>query len=339
MKKRLSLAILFIFATFLAGCSSTTTKQEAQTDDSKEKLMVYTTVYALEDFTKKIGGDFVDVKTVYPPGTDEHSFEPSQKDIIGMAQSDLFFYIGHNLEGFVNKSKSILEDEGTKVVAVGEKIELAHSNHGSADTTDDHEHDGDATADEHDHAHDEDAAADEHNHNHGGVDPHIWIDPVYAAQMAEIIKDELSEKMPAQADYFQKQYEALSAKLTNLDSQFAETISTAKSKKLIVSHAAYGYWEKRYGLEQISVSGISASEPSQKQLENIVKTAKDNGIQYIIYEQNISSKLTKIIQDEIGAKALKLHNLSVLTDNDISNKEDYFSIMEKNLATLKTALN
>lgn len=326
MKKNLSIAILFIFATFLAGCSSTTTKHEAQTGDGKEKLMVYTTVYALEDFTKKIGGDFVDVKTVYPPGTDEHSFEPSQKDIIGMTQSDLFFYIGHNLEGFVNKSKSILEDEGAKVVAVGEKIELS-------------DHDDEATTEEHNHDHDGDATTEEHDHDHGGVDPHIWLDPVYAAQMAEIIKDELSEKMPAQADYFQKQYEALSAKLTNLDSQFAETISTAKTKKLIVSHGAYGYWEKHYGLEQISVSGISASEPSQKQLENIVETAKDNGIQYVIYEQNISSKLTKIIQDEIGAKALKLHNLSVLTDNDINNKEDYFSIMDKNLETLKTALN
>ncbi len=325
MKKQLSIAILFIFATFLTGCSSATTKQEAQTDDGKEKLMVYTTVYALEDFTKKIGGDFVDVKTVYPPGTDEHSFEPSQKDIIGMAQSDLFFYIGHNLEGFVNKSKSILEDEGTKVVAVGEKVEIAH--------------DGEAATEEHEHEHDGEATNEEHEHDHGGVDPHLWIDPVYAAQMAEIIKDELSEKMPAKADYFQKQYEALSTKLTNLDSQFSETISTAKTKKLIVSHAAYGYWEKRYGLEQISVSGISASEPSQKQLENIVKIAKDNGIQYIIYEQNISSKLTKIIQDELGAKSLQLHNLSVLTDNDISNKEDYFSIMDKNLETLKTALN
>ncbi|WP_028392647.1 metal ABC transporter solute-binding protein, Zn/Mn family [Bacillus cihuensis] len=330
MKKKLSIAILFIFATFLAGCNSTTTKQDVQTDDSKEKLMVYTTVYALEDFTKKIGGDFVDVKTVYPPGTDEHSFEPSQKDIIGMAQSDLFFYIGHNLEGFVNKSKSILEDEGAKVVAVGEKIDLPHSE-------DKHDHGGEAASEEHDH--DEEAATEEHQHEHGDVDPHIWIDPVYATQMAEIIKDELSEKMPAQADYFQKQYEALSAKLKNLDHQFDETISTAKTKKLIVSHAAYGYWEKRYDLEQISVSGISANEPSQKQLENIVKTAKDNGIQYIIYEQNISSKLTKIIQDEIGAKALKLHNLSVLTDNDINNKEDYFSIMNKNLETLKTALN
>ncbi|MGX2961347.1 metal ABC transporter solute-binding protein, Zn/Mn family [Peribacillus sp. JNUCC 23] len=338
MKKKLSIAILFIFATFLAGCSSATTKQEAQTDDGKEKLMVYTTVYALEDFTKKIGGDFVDVKTVYPPGTDEHSFEPSQKDIIGMAQSDLFFYIGHNLEGFVNKSKSILEDEGTKVVAVGEKVEIAHDDEATTEEHS-HEHDGEAATEEHEHEHDGEAATEEHEHEHGGVDPHLWIDPVYAAQMAEIIKDELSEQMPAKADYFQKQYEALLTKLTNLDSQFSETISTAKTKKLIVSHAAYGYWEKRYGLEQISVSGISASEPSQKQLENIVKTAKDNGIQYIIYEQNISSKLTKIIQDELGAKSLQLHNLSVLTDNDISNKEDYFSIMDKNLETLKTALN
>ena len=33
-----------------------------------------------------------------------------------------------------------------------------------------------------------------------------------------------------------------------------------------------------------------------------------------------------------------LHNLGVLTDDDIKNKEDYFSLMEHNIETLKKAL-
>ena len=131
----------------------------------------------------------------------------------------------------------------------------------------------------------------------------------------------------------------MKTKLQNLDQEFANTIENSPKKKIIVSHSAYGYWEDLYGLEQIAVTGLSnSSEPSQKELQNIMKVAEENNIKYVIFEQNIDSKLTTIIQDEIGAKALTLHNLSVLTDKDIAENKDYFSIMQDNLETLKTAL-
>ncbi len=58
---------------------------------------------------------------VYPPGTDEHLFEPLKKDIVKMAESDSFFYIGYNLEGFVTKAEPpILSKEGVSTIAVGE---------------------------------------------------------------------------------------------------------------------------------------------------------------------------------------------------------------------------
>ena len=177
-------------------------------------------------------------------------------------------------------------------------------------------------------------------HNHGDVDPHLWLDPIYASQMAVAIKDELVKQMPEQSDYFETQYNKLNEKLKSLDKKLADTIQNSKTNEIIVSHAAYGYWEKRYGLKQISVTGLTGSnEPSQKDLENIVKTAKEHDLHYVIFEQNVSSKLTEIIQNEIGAKSLKLHNLSVLTDADIKAGADYESIMNQNIETLNTALN
>ena len=131
----------------------------------------------------------------------------------------------------------------------------------------------------------------------------------------------------------------LAQKLDTLNEQFTEVINEAENKDIIVSHAAYGYWESRYGLEQISVSGLStSSEPSQKDLEKIIETAKEKNINYIFFEQNVSSKITEIVQNEIGAEALVLHNLSTRTDEDIKKNRDYFTIMEDNLQSLKTGL-
>lgn len=312
MHKRFLMIALLAFAVILAGCN----KEGEKSSETADTIHVYTTVYPLADFTKKIGGKYVDVDTVYPPGTDEHSFEPSQKDIVSMADADLFFYIGYDLEGFVTKAKPILTNEGVKVLAIGESIDLDENHEAEAEGHE--EHDG---------------------HNHGSVNPHLWLNPVYAKAMAEKVKEELVAEKPEQKEFFEAQYKQLASQFDQLDQDFAQTIDAASTKKLIVSHAAYGYWEERYGLEQISITGLTASaDPSQKELEKIVKTAKENHLTYIIFEQNVSSKLTEIIQKEIGAKDLMLHNLSVLTENDVKNNEDYFSLMEQNLETLKTAL-
>jgi zinc transport system substrate-binding protein len=59
----------------------------------------------------------------------------------------------------------------------------------------------------------------------------------------------------------------------------------------------------------------------------------------VIFEQNVSPKVAKIIQEEIGAKSLTLHNLEAVTEENIKQEDDYFSIMRKNLETIKKALN
>jgi zinc transport system substrate-binding protein len=61
--------------------------------------------------------------------------------------------------------------------------------------------------------------------------------------------------------------------------------------------------------------------------------------EYVLFEQNVSSKLTDVVRNEIGAESLMLHNLGVLTVDDVKNKEDYISLTEHNIETLKTALS
>lgn len=320
MKKLFMLFILALI-TILSACSEET----EQPADTPGKLSIYTTVYPLKYFAEEIGKDQVQVETIYPPGADEHTFEPSQKDMIKLAESDLFIYIGLGLEGFVNKAKPVLEEEGVNLLAAGENIEEMMD------------------AEEHDHGHENGLQEEEHSdhdHEHGNIDPHVWIDPVYAKQLALAIKEELIKQLPDQKDMLEKNYDDLVKRLDELDQQFQSLAEGAKRKKFIVAHGAYGYWEKRYDLHQISLAGISsAHEPSQKKLQQIIEEAKKENIKYVFIEQNISSKNAEIIQNEIGAKSLKLHNLSVLTEQDIEQNRTYFSIMEDNLKALEKGLN
>lgn len=328
-RKHTVFILMLLIATVLAGCQGETT----ETSQENDKLSIYTTVYPLQYFTERIGEDLVSVNSIYPNGADEHSFEPSQKDMIDLADSDLFFYIGLGLEGFVSKAEQALKNENVTLVATAEHItfeEHTEDEHAHEETTEEH-----AEETEEEHAHEE-----EDGHNHGDVDPHVWLDPIYSISLAEEIKEQLLEKLPNNKDEIEENFAALEKELQQLNEEFTEVTSTAKHKEFLVSHAAFGYWTERYGLEQISVSGLaSTNEPTQKELETIIAEAEEHDLHYIFFEQNVSSKLTEIVQKEIGAEPLTLHNLSTLTDADVKDERTYFTIMKDNLEALQTALN
>jgi zinc transport system substrate-binding protein len=311
----LILSFLLSFSLLLSACSSG--KEPTQTK-KKEQLTIYTTVFPLQYFTAQIGGKHVNVKTIYPPGADEHTFEPSQKDMMNLADSDLFFYIGLGLEGFVEKAKGTLKNEHVTMAAAADKLKLPTDSD----------------------SHEEEEQEEEHHEHHGDINPHVWLDPIYSKEMAAVIRDALIKQMPQQKELFNENFQKLSLQLDELNTNFEQTLKTAKHKKVIVTHAAFGYWEKRYGIEQISISGLStANEPTQKELEKIISLADQEGLHYMLFEQNVQSKLGKIVQKEIGAKALPIHNLAILSEENIKNKETYFSLMNQNLESLKIALN
>ncbi|EGA90676.1 Zinc-binding protein adcA [Planococcus donghaensis MPA1U2] len=328
MKKILLLLSLFLL---LAACGKTS--EEAQSiDNDDSKLQVYTTVYPLTYFTERIGGDFVEVQSIYPAGSNEHTFEPTQQDMIKLADADLMFSIGLGLEGFIDNAKKTLENENVEFVATADQI------------TDE---DLEAALGHQEETHEEDVVEDEHaeeaeshdDHDHGSTDPHVWMSPVLSQKLVESIKDSLVKADPENAEVYESNYTELIIELENLDRSFDSLAERVSKDTFFVSHAAFGYLSEPYGFKQIAIAGLnSQNEPSQKELTEIVDLAKEYDLQYIVFEQNVSSNLTKVIQKEVGAEAIEMHNLGVLTQENIDNEETYFTLMEKNLQVLETIL-
>ncbi|WP_226086492.1 metal ABC transporter solute-binding protein, Zn/Mn family [Mesobacillus sp. S13] len=375
---KLSLGLLLLVGLTLAGCSSS--KESANKINSEtSKLTVYTTIYPLQDFAEKIGGEFVDVESIYPPNVDAHSFEPSTKDMMKLAEADLFIYSGAGIEGFAEKAEQALKNEKVRIVKAAENVEMIESSHkhsheGDAAHSDDEHHDDEAAhSDEehHDHEavhsgeehhddeaahsddehHDDEAAHSEEEHHDGdaahseehhdqNLDPHIWLDPIRSIKLASNIKDSLIELMPDRQQEFEQNFAQLEKALKELDNEFKDVIDQAEHKHLLVAHEAYGYWENRYGIIQIAVNGLSPTqEPSQKELTNLIEEAKEHDLKYIAFEQNVSSRVAEMIQKEIGAETVTLYNLESISIEDMKNEEDYFSLMRKNLQTLEKVLN
>ncbi|WP_270182721.1 metal ABC transporter solute-binding protein, Zn/Mn family [Alkalihalobacillus sp. CinArs1] len=330
MKRYVSVAFLLsIFTFLLVGCASGDDNETT----SEGKLTIYTTLYPTEYFAERIGGDAVEAESILPPGSDAHSFDPTTRTMTELAESDLFIFNGAGLEGFADTAKDILDKEGVTTLEASKGIDLAETEEGHeehADHEDEHE--------DHD-SHDE-GNEEHHDHDHGNVDPHVWIDPIFAIEQARNIKEALIELKPDQEEAFEANFTELENDLLELDESFKTLVSNADKKEFLISHDAYGYWEKRYGLEQLSVTGLSPSqEPTQQQLEEIIETAKQFNLQYMIFEQNVTPKPAKTVQKELGLETLRIHNLSVLSEDDIKNEETYLSLMKKNIETLEKALS
>ncbi|MGY3716954.1 metal ABC transporter solute-binding protein, Zn/Mn family, partial [Sutcliffiella cohnii] len=180
----------------------------------------------------------------------------------------------------------------------------------------------------------------EGHEDHGDTDPHVWVDPIRAIQIAENITNALIILAPEHKEYFETNYLELKEELETLDQEFQAMVNEAKTKTFVVSHAAYGYWEDAYQLKQIGISGLSpTSEPSQKQLIEIIELVRSENINYIFFEPNLSNKVAKTVQYETEVDSLTLHNLESLTDDDIQRNKDYFTIMRENIGSLQQALH
>jgi zinc transport system substrate-binding protein len=310
---------------FLSACSKT---EKTESSEDTKQLTVFTTIYPLEFFTERIGGDLVKTENIVPPGSDAHSVEINSKTMIKVAESDAFIHTGTGVEGFADSVADSLEKEDVVIVSASENIDFTSSNveapdqHGEEEGADEHSEEG----------HEE--------HGESDIDPHVWLDPKRSISIAENIKNALVQLQPENKEAFEDNFITLKNDLEKLDSEFNNMVSQSKTKTFIVSHSAYGYWEDAYGLKQIGISGLSPTdEPSQKQLTEVIDLVKENNLQYIFFEPNLKNKVAEAVQNETGTKALTLNNLESITGENIKNNEDYFVIMRKNIDALKQALN
>ena len=264
-----------------------------------DKIKVVTTFYPVYEFTKAVMGDTANVSMLIKAGTEPHDFEPSTKNVATISDADMFVYMDDSMETWVKKvKKSINSDNLTIVRASGDMLLMA----GTAEEGEDHdEHEG-------------------HSHEY---DPHVWLSPKRAVTLVENIRDTFVAKYPDKADTFKANSAAYIEKLNDLDKAYTDGLSNAKQKSFVTQHAAFGYLALDYGLNQISIAGISPEvEPSAKRIASLTKYVKKYDIKYIYFEENASSKVAETLADEAGVKTKVLNPLESLTNKQIKAETD-----------------
>ncbi len=262
----------------------------------------------------------IDVTLLVPMGADPHDWEPTIRDTERLQEANMIIVNGIGYEHWLN-SLEVTDIPGI-LVDTSNGISTLDSAKYDEEKHDDHtKEDGHDDEDKHD------------EHNHGALDPHIWLNPVFAQLQVKNIANALSNSDPTNKNYYQSNAAIYNQELNLLDTKIRTELSGCKTD-FITFHDAFSYFSEEYGLTQHTIiSSIdSHGEVTPKTLENIISLARELNIKIIFAEESTSTKTSQVIADEIGGKVLVLSPLEIVSD------ETYVEKMTQNLQSLKDAL-
>lgn len=326
MKKILAIFLSILMLTSCATKPENKENKEGTSTKEEGKKVVYTSFYPIEFATKEIVKDKMEVKSVIPAGVEVHDWEPSLKDMENLKESKLVLINGLELESWIEDAKKVVDND--KIVDLSDGIDLIKADE------DDHDHDHE-DEDEHDNEDEHDHEEGEHHHHHGEYDPHVWLSLRNFQIVSKNIYEAVSKIDTENKEFYEKNFEELKNKLDELDKKYLSDFENYKGKHIIVPHEAFGYMARDYNLVQIPIENLTSdSEPDLKTIANIVDTAKSEGIKTVFYEGEDSGKVPQTIAKEIGGKAMPIHTLEFITDEQEKNGENYLTMMEENFKNI-----
>jgi len=284
--------------------------------NDNEEVDIYASIYPVYFLTDYIVEDKMVVKQVYPTGADVHEYDPGNgREIVKMSKAKIMFYIGADLEGFIEKSKNTFATQPIKLVELSSHVKLCRQ------TSDGYSY----------------LSNEELELTRGVADTHIWLDPLRMVKMAEVILTSIISIDPENEEFYQENAAELITKLKALDEEYVTKLSDESLNKImLVDHDSYLYWEERYGIKRIRTRVDNEScESNPSNINEVVTKAKENNIKYIVTTANetvcgIIDKYAKTLE----AKTVEMNHLSTLYRKEIKEGKDYFSIMRSNLDTL-----
>lgn len=305
-------AILAVTALGLGTLSACSTDSAAA--GGTGRFDVVASFYPMAFLAERIGGDHVHVTTLTSPGQEPHDLEISPRQIAGIEESDAVLYL-KNLQPSV--------DDAVAQSSVKTKIDAA-----SLTTLEEHGNEVGGHA----------AAHDSHSGEESGAkDPHIWLDPVRYAQVAEGVGKAFEKADPDHAADYRENTAALVEKLDALNTQFKDGLAHTRTKVFITTHAAFGYLAERYGLTEEAINGLDPeSEPSAARIRDLERMAKADGVSTVFYETLVSDKTAKTVAQDANLRTDVLDPIEGITSK--SRGKDYFTVQRANLKALQQAL-
>lgn len=324
-----SLAILLGVLSISIPLAGVRTAEAGTTEDSGKKLKIVTTIFPEYDWTRAVLGDRevdVDLTMLLDNGTDLHSFQPAVKDIMKVSSCDLLIYVGGESDQWIEDALESAQNKDMKTInlmeVLGDTIKEEETVEGMQESGHGHE--------------DEDEKE---------YDEHVWTSLRNASVICGIIAETLEEMDPENKDVYASNAAAYQEKLSNLDTEYQNTVDSAKQNTLLFADRfAFRYLVDDYGLNYYAAfSGCSAeSEASFKTVTFLAEKLDELGLKTVLTIEKSDDRIAQTVIENTETKdqkILELNSMQSITSDEIADGVTYLSVIEDNLDVLKEALN
>jgi zinc/manganese transport system substrate-binding protein len=286
--------------------------QAAGAQETSGRLKVVATFSILGDFARNVGGDRADVVTLVGSNSDIHVYTPTAADAQTVRSARLLIVNGLGLEGWLPR---LTQSSGSKasVVVASNGVAPRKINAGELLSR---------------------------QHEADSLDPHAWQSVANAEIYVANIRDAMAAADPADASIYKANADAYLAILKRLDHDIRDAVARIPPdrRKVISTHAAFGYFAAAYGITFLAPQGVSTdSEPSARDIAGLITQIKTEKIPAVFLENISDPRLIRQIASESGAAIGGTLYSDSLTDAD-GEAPTYIELMEHNIKTIVSAL-
>ncbi len=287
MKKKFLL--LLIVPLFIVCCSFFSSKKQTTT---KSEILV--TIAPYKYFVERLTDSSIEVKSLVPEAADPHGFEPPAKALVSLFKAKIWFLIG---EPFEEQFLPIIKKNDPELNVVQLDQNVAKPLHLSCS-----------------------------HHSHKSLeDRHFWMSPNVMKTQINLMAKTLKEFYPDKSDLITQRLAEINLDFENLDLAMTESIKKYDSHYLLVSHPAFGYFCRDYGLHQLALEN-ETQDPSPKELATLFSTIKEKGIKNIYVQKQHNYKMAKLTADSLN---LKMVEVNPYKENYFVNMHSFSSQLEQ----------
>ncbi len=276
-----------------------------------ERLKVVASFSILGDFVRNVGGDRIDLTTLVGADGDAHVYAPTPADARRVAEARIIVMNGLDFEGWMSR---LVKSSGARAATVEAATGVPTIRTGEADG---------------------------HGHGHGSVDPHAWQSADNAKIYVANIRDALVRADPAGKDVYEANARDYLVRLDALEDEIKAAVARipADRRKVIMSHEAFAYFERDYGLDVVAPQGVSTeAEASAKDVARIIQQIRREKIPAVFLENVSDPRLIERIAKETGAR-IGGRLYSDALSGEGGPAATYIDMMRHNIRTFSAALS
>ena len=319
----------FIKAAFLA-----TTLLSASTTLAKADVKVVASIKPVHSLVAAVMQDVGAPDLIVEGAASPHTYSLKPSQARKLQDADLVFWIGHELEAFLEKPIGGIAT-GATAVSLLDSHGLTRITFREGGAFDDHGHDHDDHG--HDEKHDDHGHDEKHDdHEHDEFDPHVWLDPANAKVLVHEIEEALSEADPDNAAAYAANADKVMGKLDSLVAEIDAELQPVKGRGYIVFHDAYRYFETRFGMTAVGSITVSPEVlPGAERVAELQEKVRHLNATCVFSEPQFEPKLVATVTEntDAGTGVLDPLGASVTDGPDL-----YFTLIRGMARSLKDCL-